>query len=201
MSWNLFNKPPLTFEDGYKDAKRQMKDLLERGYSEDGAIDKLSHLYEKYCDPKSPTASWLPYGKRQDKYLEGYWEFLASLKQAPFSVPEQIHPETNVNLACDLLEFLSVRSLSSSLPNACIANAPMTGYILAETMYEAAIKQGMPPVEAYNELDSEITRKGLGLDCNNSLQYAIYVNELEAKVIKPIEKLEAMYKMKAYEKA
>jgi len=77
----------------------------------------------------------------------------------------------------------------------------MSGYILAETMYETAIKQGMSSIEAYNELDSKVTRQALGLDCNESLQYAMYMNELYIRVIEPVEtqakKLEALLKVNA----
>ena len=102
---------------------------------------------------------------------------------------EQIPADTEPSKAVPLLEFVTV------------PNAQMTGYILAETMYETAIKQGMSSIEAYNELDSKVTRQALGLDCNESLQYALYMNELYNKVIQPVEtqakKLEALLKVNA----
>jgi hypothetical protein len=123
----------------------------------------------------------------------GWYAFVWEMEQ----IPTNMEP----NKAIPLLEFVSVPILPSSLPNACIANTPMTGYVLAETMYETAIKQGMSSIEAYHELDSKMTRQALGLNCNESLQYAIYMNELYNKVIEPIEKqakkLEALLKVEA----
>lgn len=198
MSWNLFNKPPLTFEVGYKDAQRQMNDLLDLGYSEDGAIDKLSNLYKEYCDPKSPTASWLPYGKGQDKYLEGYKAFLESVIQAPFSVPEQIHPETNVNLACDLLEFLSGPSLPSSLPSSvCVANKPDIGYIEAEIEYYKLLDKGFDIQAIYDWFHMNKVRITERKGFDYKAGFFLFIN----KKIVPAMELKAMYELKAYEKA
>jgi hypothetical protein len=160
------------FDKGYSDA--------QRFYEYYGTVDAVKNHIVAFeaLDKAKPQAE-----------KHGWYSFVWEVEQ----IPAHMEPSK----AVPLLEFVTVPSLPSNLPNACIANAPMSGYILAETMYETAIKQGMPPVEAYNELDSEITRKGLGLDCNNSLQYAIYVNELYKKVIQPVEKLEALLKVNA----
>ena len=173
--FNFFRNESL-FDKGYSDA--------QAFYEYYGTVDAVKNHIVAFeaLDKAKPQAE-----------KHGWYAFMWEVEQIP--------AHTEPSKAIPLLQFVDVPSLPSSLPNACVANAPMTGYILAETMYEIAIKQGTPPIEAYNELDSKVTRQALGLDCNNNLQYAIYVNELEAKVIKPIEKLEAMYKMKAYEKA
>jgi hypothetical protein len=167
MSWNLFNKPPLTFEMGKQDAKRQMNDLLERGYSEKDAIDKLSDLYKKYRDPKSPTAFWLPYGKGQDKYLEGYRAFLESVIQARFSVPEQIHPETNVNLACDLLEFLNGDGVTTPPSPTAVCTQPDMGYAVAETVYFNLIGRGLDIEEIYAHFEQNKLSLTQGLSVND----------------------------------
>lgn len=167
MTWNLFNKPPLTFEIGYKDALRQMNDLLDLGYSEDGAIDNLSDLYKKYCDPTNPTASWLPHGKGQDKYLEGYWAFLASRIQARFSVPEQIHPETNVNLACDLLEFLNGDGITTPPSPTAVCTQPDMGYAVAETVYYNLLGRGLDIEEIYAHFEQNKLSLTQGLSVND----------------------------------
>jgi len=172
MSFFNFFRNESLFDKGYNDAQDfyEYYQSLEAVKNHIFAFDMLNK-----AKPKSEKNGWYAF----------VWEM------------EQIPAHTEPSKAIPLLEFVSVPSLPSSLPNACIANAPMTGYILAETMYETAIKQGMSSVEAFNELDSKVTRQALGLNCNESLQYAIYVNELEAKVIKPIQKLEALLNVDA----
>ena len=191
MSWNPFNKPPLTFEVGYKDAQRQMNDLLERSYSEDGAIDKLSDLYKKYCDPKSPTASWLPYGKGQDKYLEGYRAFLESVIQARFSVPEQIHPETNVNLACDLLEFLTVPPAPKQI---ALDDYNLEKYEEAEAYFEMLMqKEQMTALEAYQLMVSDRCINNWG-----SLGFQAFLSN-QAFALTDRDKLESNFRLNAKE--
>ena len=191
MSWNLFNKPPLTFKMGKEDAKRQMNDLLERGYSEDGAFDKLSDLYKKYCDPKSPTASWLPYGKGQDKYLEGYRAFLESVIQARFSVPEHIHPETNVNLACDLLEFLNGDGVTTPPSPTAVCTQPSNGYAVAETVYYNLIGRGLDIEEIYAHFEQNKLSLTQGLSVNDRAGFFSFRD----KVIKPRFELEQTFKL------
>lgn len=181
MSWNLFNKPPLTFEMGKQDAKRQMNDLLERGYSEDGAFDKLSDLYKKYCDPKSPTASWLPYGKGQDKYLEGYRAFLESVLQARFNVSEQIHPETNVNLACDLLEFLNHDGVTTPPSPTAVCTPPDVGYAVAETVYFNLLARGLD----IKEIHAHFEQNKLSLTQGLSVKDRAGFQTFRDKIIKP----------------
>lgn len=170
MSFFNFFRNESLFDKGYSDAQEfyEYYQTLDAVKNHIIAFDMLNK-----AKPQSEKNGWYAF----------VWEM------------EQIPVHTEPSKAIPLLEFVSVPSLSSSLPNACIANAPMTGYILAETMYQTAIKQGTPPIEAFNEL--EVARKGFGLDCNDSLLYATYVNELEAKVIKPIQKLEALLKVDA----
>jgi hypothetical protein len=172
MSFFNFFRNESLFDKGYTDAQNfyeyyQTLDAVKNHIVAFEALDKAKPQSEK----------------------NGWYAFMWEVEQ----IPAHMEPSK----AIPLLEFVSVPSLPSSLPNACIANAPMTGYILAKAMYETAIKQGMSSVEAYNELDSRVTRKALGLNCNESLQYALYMNELETKVIKPIQKLEALLKVDA----
>ena len=164
------------FDKGYSDA--------QRFYEYYGTVDAVKNHIVAFeaLDKAKPQAE-----------KHGWYAFMWEVEQ----IPAHMEPSK----AVPLLEFVTVPSLPSSLSNACIANAPMSGYILAETMYETAIKQGMSSIEAYNELDSKVTRQALGLDCNESLQYAMYMNELYIKVIEPVEtqakKLEALLKVNA----
>lgn len=181
MSWNLFNKPPLTFEIGYKDAQRQMNDLLDCGYSEDGAFDKLSDLYKKYRDPKSPTASWLPYGKGQDKYLEGYRAFLESVIQSRFSVPEQIHPETNVNLACDLLEFLNGDGVTTPPSPTAVCTQPNNGYAVAETVYYNLLAHGLDIEEIDAHFEQNLFSLTQRLSVKDRTGFAKFMEEIKIR--------------------
>lgn len=191
MSWNLFNKPPLTFEIGYKDAQRQMNDLLDCGYSEDGAFDKLSDLYKKYRDPKSPTASWLPYGKGQDKYLEGYRAFLESVIQTRFSVPEQIHPETNVNLACDLLEFFNGDGVTTPPSPTAVCTQPDVGYAVAETVYYNLLSRGLD----IEEIHAHFEQNKLSLTQGLSVKDRAGFQTFRDAIIKPRLMLEKAFNL------
>jgi hypothetical protein len=175
MSFFNFFRNESLFDKGYNDAQEfyEYYQTLDAVKNHIIAFDMLNK-----AKPQSEKNGWYAF----------VWEM-----EQPWQIPKHTEPSK----AIPLLEFVSFPSLPSSLPNACIANAPMTGYILAETMYETAIKQGMSSVEAFNALDSKVTRQALGLNCNESLQYALYMNELETKVIKPIQKLEALLKVDA----
>jgi hypothetical protein len=172
MSFFNFFRNESLFDKGYSDAQEfyEYYQTLDAVKNHIIAFDMLNK-----AKPQSEKNGWYAF----------VWEM------------EQIPAHTEPSKAIPLLEFVSVPSSPSSVPKACIANAPMTGYVLAETMYETAIKQGTPPIEAFNALDSKVTRQALGLNCNESLQYALYMNELEAKIIKPIQKLEALLKVDA----
>ena len=169
--FDFLNKQPLTFKMGFNDAKRHFNDLLDAGYCEDTAVDKLTYLYHK-------EPSMFPNGKNKADYLEGYREFLALSMQARFTSVEPIPPNTDVDLACDLLEFLNGDGVTQPPIPTAVCNKPDIGYSVAETVYCNWLSRGLDIEEIYAHFHQNKRSLTQGLSVNDRFGFSQFMNEI-----------------------
>jgi hypothetical protein len=169
--FHFLNKQPLTFKMGFNDAKRHFNDLLDAGYCEDIAVDKLTYSYHN-------EPSMFPNGKNKADYLEGYREFLTLSMQARFTSVEPIPPNTDVDLACDLLEFLNGDAVTKppSPTVDCIKSS--CGYAKAETVYFNLLSRGLDIEEIYAHFKQNKDSLTDDFSVNNNFGFCYFMNEI-----------------------
>jgi hypothetical protein len=110
---------------------------------------------------------------------------------------EQIPAHTEPSKAIPMLEFVSVPSLPSSLPNACVANKPDMGYIDAEIEYYKLLDKGFDIQAIYDWFHMNKERMTTEKPFDYKVGVLLFIN----KKIIPAMDLKTMYELKAYEKA
>jgi hypothetical protein len=169
--FDFLNKQPLTFKMGFNDAKRHFNDLLDAGYCKNTAVDKLTYLYHK-------EPSMFPNGKNKADYLEGYREFLTLSMQARFTSVEPIPPNTDVDLACDLLEFLNGDGVTKPASPTDDSIKSSYGYAKAETVYFNLLGRGLDIEEIYAHFHQNRYSLTQALSVNDCFGFGYFMNEI-----------------------
>ncbi len=180
-----------------------MFDFLKKRDLYDQGFEDAETMYSVWKDITSPLDAYQvvqnhilqteEFETKPLREIEGWKGFLVQLASQ-----WQIPAETSTNLACDLLEFLSMPSLPSSLPSSvCVANKPDIGYIEAEIEYYKLLDKGFDIQAIYDWFHMNKVRLTARKGFDYKAGFFLFIN----KKIVPAMELKAMYEMEPYKKA